>query len=150
MSKVIHLASGALTRAGDTLSIELHRPLDSPSFVMVVWPAETLSHRTHRPVNPRPPGRLRQRRDRVTRRWSGVSVQAAGLMVTWCPRCSSWAPVVGCGLRRCVGCASRRRDLDRAGRVQHPVGGDHDRVRDGDLGPAHPAPFTSRACWTAR
>jgi hypothetical protein len=32
------LASGALTRSGDTISIELHQPLDHPSFVMVVWP----------------------------------------------------------------------------------------------------------------
>ena len=34
------LASGALTRSGDTISIELHQPLDSPSFVTVVWPAK--------------------------------------------------------------------------------------------------------------
>jgi hypothetical protein len=34
------LASGALTRSGDQLSIELHQPLDHPSFVMVVWPAK--------------------------------------------------------------------------------------------------------------
>ena len=40
MSKAIHLASGALNRSGDVLTIELHRPLDSPSFVMVVWPAK--------------------------------------------------------------------------------------------------------------
>jgi hypothetical protein len=32
------LASGAINRSGDTLSIELHQPLDHPSFVMVVWP----------------------------------------------------------------------------------------------------------------
>ena len=38
MSQVTHLASGTLNRAGDTLSIELHQPADSPSFVMVVWP----------------------------------------------------------------------------------------------------------------
>ena len=38
MSKVTHLASGAITRSGDQLSIELHQPADSPSFVMVVWP----------------------------------------------------------------------------------------------------------------
>ena len=36
----IVLASGALNRSGDQLSIELHRPADSPSFVMVVWPAK--------------------------------------------------------------------------------------------------------------
>jgi hypothetical protein len=35
------LASGALTRAGDSLTVELHQPLDSPSFVMVVWPAKS-------------------------------------------------------------------------------------------------------------
>ena len=40
MSKVTHLASGALTRSGDTPSIELHRQADSRSFVMVVWPAK--------------------------------------------------------------------------------------------------------------
>jgi hypothetical protein len=34
------LASGALTRSGDSLTVELHQPLDSPSFVMVVWPAK--------------------------------------------------------------------------------------------------------------
>jgi hypothetical protein len=38
MSQVTHLASGALNRSGDTFTVELHRPLDSPSFVMVVWP----------------------------------------------------------------------------------------------------------------
>ncbi len=40
MSQVTHLASGALNRSGDRLSIELHQPADSPSFVMVVWPAK--------------------------------------------------------------------------------------------------------------
>jgi hypothetical protein len=40
MSQVTHLASGALTRSGDTISIELHQPETSPSFVMVVWPAK--------------------------------------------------------------------------------------------------------------
>ena len=39
MSQVTHLASGPITRSGDTLTVELHRPLDSPSFVMVIWPA---------------------------------------------------------------------------------------------------------------
>ena len=34
------LASGALTRSGDTISIELHQPETSPSFVMVIWPAK--------------------------------------------------------------------------------------------------------------
>jgi hypothetical protein len=32
------LASGPLTRSGDSLTVELHRPLDSPNFVLVVWP----------------------------------------------------------------------------------------------------------------
>ena len=40
MSQVTHLASGALNRSGDKLSIELHQPANSPSFVMVVWPAK--------------------------------------------------------------------------------------------------------------
>ena len=40
MFQVTHLASGALNRSGDTISIELHQPLDSPSFVMVFWPAK--------------------------------------------------------------------------------------------------------------
>jgi hypothetical protein len=40
MSKITHLASSAITRSGDQLSIELHQPADSPSFVMVVWPAK--------------------------------------------------------------------------------------------------------------
>ena len=35
------LASGALTRSGDSLTVELHQPLDSPSFVMVVWPQKS-------------------------------------------------------------------------------------------------------------
>jgi len=34
------LASGPLTRSGDTISVELHQPADSPSFVMVVWPTK--------------------------------------------------------------------------------------------------------------
>jgi hypothetical protein len=40
MNQVTHLAAGALNRSGDQLSIELHRPADSPSFVMVVWPVK--------------------------------------------------------------------------------------------------------------
>jgi hypothetical protein len=40
MSQVTHLGSGALTRSGDVLSIELHQPLDTPAVVMVVWPAK--------------------------------------------------------------------------------------------------------------
>ena len=34
------LASGPITRSGDMFSIELHQALDSPSFVIVVWPAK--------------------------------------------------------------------------------------------------------------
>jgi hypothetical protein len=34
------LASRVLNRSGDQLSIELHQPADSPSFVMVRWPAK--------------------------------------------------------------------------------------------------------------
>jgi hypothetical protein len=40
MSQVTHFASGAITRSGDSLTVELHQPLDSPSFVMVVWPTK--------------------------------------------------------------------------------------------------------------
>jgi hypothetical protein len=40
MSQITHLASGALNRSGDNLTVELHQPLDSPSFVMVVWPTK--------------------------------------------------------------------------------------------------------------
>ena len=40
MSQVTHLASGAITRSGDTISIELHQPLDTPAAVMVVRPAK--------------------------------------------------------------------------------------------------------------
>jgi hypothetical protein len=39
MSQITELATGAMTRSGDRLSIELHQPADSP-FVMVVWPAK--------------------------------------------------------------------------------------------------------------
>ena len=45
-SSTTMLASGALNRSGDTLSIELHQPADSPRFVMVVA-GETLRHRAH-------------------------------------------------------------------------------------------------------
>jgi hypothetical protein len=41
MSQVTHLASGPITRSGDTISIELHQPLDHPSFVIVVWPQKS-------------------------------------------------------------------------------------------------------------
>ena len=41
MSQVTHLASGPITRSGDTISIELHQPADSPSFVLVVWPQKS-------------------------------------------------------------------------------------------------------------
>ena len=40
MSQVTHLASGALTRAGDTVSIELIRPDSMPAAVRVVWPPQ--------------------------------------------------------------------------------------------------------------
>jgi hypothetical protein len=40
MSQVTHLASGALNRSGDSLTVELHQPLDSPSFLTVVWPTK--------------------------------------------------------------------------------------------------------------
>jgi hypothetical protein len=39
-SSPIVLASGPITRSGASLTVELHQPLDSPSFVMVVWPAK--------------------------------------------------------------------------------------------------------------
>ena len=39
-SSPVVLASGPLTRSGDTISVELHQPADSPSFVMVVWPTK--------------------------------------------------------------------------------------------------------------
>ena len=32
------LASGALTRSGDTISIELHQPDSMPAAVRIVWP----------------------------------------------------------------------------------------------------------------
>ena len=35
------LASGKITQGGDTLTVELHQPLDSPSFIMVVWPQKS-------------------------------------------------------------------------------------------------------------
>jgi hypothetical protein len=38
MSQVTHLASGALTRSGDTISIELHQPDSMPAVVRIVWP----------------------------------------------------------------------------------------------------------------
>jgi hypothetical protein len=34
------LASGPITRSDDVVTVELHQPLDSPSFVMVFWPAK--------------------------------------------------------------------------------------------------------------
>ena len=37
ISSPIVLATGRVTRA-DMLRVELHRPIDSPSFVLVVWP----------------------------------------------------------------------------------------------------------------
>jgi hypothetical protein len=41
MSQVTHLASGPITRSGDSLTVELHQPETSPSFVMVVWPQKS-------------------------------------------------------------------------------------------------------------
>jgi hypothetical protein len=40
MSKVTHLASGALTRSGDQLIVELVQPDSMPAVVRVVWPAK--------------------------------------------------------------------------------------------------------------
>jgi hypothetical protein len=40
MSKVTHLASGALTRSGDMLTVELIQPDSMPAAVRVVWPAK--------------------------------------------------------------------------------------------------------------
>jgi hypothetical protein len=34
------LASGQLTRSGDTLTVELHQPLGHPPAVLVKWPAK--------------------------------------------------------------------------------------------------------------
>jgi hypothetical protein len=34
------LATAQVNRSGNHLSIQLHRPADSPSFVIVVWPAK--------------------------------------------------------------------------------------------------------------
>jgi hypothetical protein len=36
-SSVVQLAAGQLTRV-DGLSVELHRPADSPPFVLLLWP----------------------------------------------------------------------------------------------------------------
>ncbi|HET9562551.1 MAG TPA: hypothetical protein VFP01_10625 [Propionibacteriaceae bacterium] len=38
MSKVTHLASGALNRSGDTLSVELHQPAAHPAVILLRWP----------------------------------------------------------------------------------------------------------------
>jgi len=38
MSQVTHLASGPITRSGDTISIELHQPDSMPAAVRIVWP----------------------------------------------------------------------------------------------------------------
>jgi hypothetical protein len=46
-SSPVVLASGRLTRSGDTLTVELHRPANSPSFVMVVWPQNPRSPNPH-------------------------------------------------------------------------------------------------------
>ena len=37
-SSPVVLASGALTRSGDTISIELHQPGSMPAVVRIVWP----------------------------------------------------------------------------------------------------------------
>ena len=39
MSQVTHLASGALNRSGDTLTVELIQPDSMPAVVPIVWPA---------------------------------------------------------------------------------------------------------------
>jgi hypothetical protein len=38
MSQVTHLAGGALTCSGDTISIELYQPDSVPAVVRIVWP----------------------------------------------------------------------------------------------------------------
>ena len=40
MSQAIHLASGALNRSGDTLTIGLIQPDSMPAVVRIVWPAK--------------------------------------------------------------------------------------------------------------
>ena len=40
MSQAIHLASGALNRSGDTLTIELIQPDSMPAVVRIVWPQQ--------------------------------------------------------------------------------------------------------------
>ncbi len=40
MSQVTHLASGALTRSGDTITVELIQPDSMPAVVRIVWPAK--------------------------------------------------------------------------------------------------------------
>ena len=40
MSQVTHLASGALNRSGDTLTVELVQPDSMPAAVRIVWPAK--------------------------------------------------------------------------------------------------------------
>jgi len=37
MSNITTLATGQITKA-DTLSVELHRPIDTPAFVLLRWP----------------------------------------------------------------------------------------------------------------
>lgn len=32
------LASGTITRSGDTITVELHQPTGSPAFVLLHWP----------------------------------------------------------------------------------------------------------------
>jgi hypothetical protein len=38
MSQVTHLASGPITRSGDTITVELIQPDAMPAVVRIVWP----------------------------------------------------------------------------------------------------------------
>jgi hypothetical protein len=40
-SSPIVLASGPITRSGDTLAVELVEPTDHPAAIRIVWPAKT-------------------------------------------------------------------------------------------------------------
>ena len=46
-SSPIVLASGPITRSGDTLSIELIQPDSMPAVVRIVWPVKPFSHPAH-------------------------------------------------------------------------------------------------------
>jgi hypothetical protein len=39
MSDVTELASGPVTASGDSITVQLIQPTDSPSVIMIVWPA---------------------------------------------------------------------------------------------------------------